>query len=54
MRGTENAYKFWSEYLKGKDRLEDGGLDQRVILKWILGKYDGRVWDQINLARDRS
>jgi hypothetical protein len=32
--------KFWSENLKGKDHLEELGVDRKVVLKWILGK----VW----------
>jgi hypothetical protein len=31
-----NAYKM--EYMKGKDHLEDLGLDSRIILKLILKK----------------
>jgi len=36
--------KFWSENLKGRDHAEDLGVDGRIILEWILGKYGGRVW----------
>jgi hypothetical protein len=28
--------KFWSENPKVKDHLEDGGIDGKVILLWIL------------------
>jgi hypothetical protein len=29
---------FWSENPKGRECLEDLGVDGRVILEWILGK----------------
>jgi hypothetical protein len=29
---------FWVEGLKGRDRSEDLGVDEKIILKWILGK----------------
>ena len=24
--------------------MEDSGVDERIILKWILEKWDGRAW----------
>jgi hypothetical protein len=29
---------YWSENLKGRDHLEDLGIDEKIILEWILGK----------------
>jgi hypothetical protein len=33
--------------------LEDAGVDGRIILKWILEKWDGGT-DGIDLAQDRD
>jgi hypothetical protein len=33
--------KSWSEILKGRDHLENAGVDERTILKWILWKQGG-------------
>jgi hypothetical protein len=33
-----NAYKNWSENLKGRDYLEDLNVSGKIILEWILGK----------------
>jgi hypothetical protein len=33
-----------AENLKGRDHLEDLGIDGR-ILEWILGKQGGKVWN---------
>jgi hypothetical protein len=35
---------FSFENLKGRGHSEDVGVDGRIILEWILGKYGGRVW----------
>jgi hypothetical protein len=32
------------ENLKGRNHLEDLGFNEGIILKWILGKYGGKVW----------
>jgi hypothetical protein len=29
---------FWFENQKGRDHLEDLGIDGKIILEWILGK----------------
>jgi hypothetical protein len=36
--------QFWLESLKEGDDLEDLGVDERIILKFILRKWGGRVW----------
>jgi hypothetical protein len=30
--------KFWSDNMKGKDHMEDIGVDRKIILEWIFGK----------------
>jgi len=42
---------FWVENLKGRDHLEDLGVDGRIILEWLLGREDV---DWIRLALHRS
>jgi len=36
--------RFWLENLKGRDHLEDLGVDGRIILGWILRKKGGTLW----------
>jgi hypothetical protein len=36
--------KFWAENLKGKDHWEDLCVDEKIILEWILGRQDGKLW----------
>jgi len=36
--------KFWSENLEGKDHSEDIGVDGKILLRWMFGKHDGKVW----------
>jgi hypothetical protein len=43
-RMGEMHAEFWSENLKGGHRSEDLGVDGRIILKCILGKWGGNVW----------
>jgi len=36
--------KFLSENLKGRDHSEDVGLDGKIILEWMLEKWDRKLW----------
>jgi hypothetical protein len=44
MRETRNAYGVWPENLKGKDYLDDLGVDGRIILKSVLMKNYVKMW----------
>jgi len=35
---------FQSENLHARDNLEDLGVNERMILEWMLEKYGGEVW----------
>jgi len=45
--------RFWWENLREIDNLEDPGIDRRIMLRWILRKWDGSM-DWIDLAQDRD
>jgi len=38
--------KFWLEIFKGREHLEDLGIDGKIILEWILDKFGGKVWTE--------
>jgi hypothetical protein len=37
------AYRILAQKPEGKDHLEDVGVDERIMLKFILNKWDGRL-----------
>jgi len=36
---------FWWGNLKEREHLEDQGVDERIILRWIFRKWDGMAWN---------
>ena len=43
--GRGEAYTgFWCRNLRERDHLGDPGVDGRIILRWIYGKWDVGVW----------
>ena len=41
-RGREEVHTgFWWGDLKERDHLKNAGVDERIILKWIIQKWDG-------------
>jgi hypothetical protein len=48
MEEVRNAYKIYSEFVKGIDHFGDMALDERKVLKQILEKYDLKVWSALN------
>jgi hypothetical protein len=35
---------FWWGNLRERDHLEDPGIDERIMLRWIFRKCDVRAW----------
>jgi hypothetical protein len=35
---------FWWGNMEDRGHLEDVGPDAKIILKWILAKWDARAW----------
>lgn len=44
MGDIRNAYKIFSDNLKGRDHMKDQGVGGRIILKSTLGKLGFEVW----------
>jgi hypothetical protein len=40
MGGEERRIEFWWGNMRDTDQLGDPGVDERIILRWIFGKWD--------------
>jgi hypothetical protein len=50
--GRGEAYTgFWWGNLRGRDHLEDPGVDVRIKLRWIFRNWDVGVWTGMNWLR---
>jgi hypothetical protein len=54
MGEMRSAYKVFVRKPEGRDYLEGIGIDGRIILKWILGKYDRKLRTEFNWRRIRT
>ena len=45
---------FWWGNLRESNHLEDPGIDESIILRWIFRNWDGGGMDWIDLAQDRD
>jgi len=45
---------FWWGNLRERDHLGDPGVNGRIILRWIFGKWDGGGMDWIDVAHNRD
>ena len=44
MREKRGIYRVWCENLRERVRMEDPGVNGRIILRWIFRKWDEGVW----------
>ena len=53
-RKGEVCTRFWWGNLRERDYWGDQDVDGRIILRWILRKWEGVVGDWMELAQDRD
>jgi len=42
---------FWWGNMRERDHCGDAGVDERIILRWILRKWDVRAWTRSSWLR---
>ena len=45
MREKRGLYRFWCGNLRIRVRMEDPGVDGRIIIRWIFRKWDEGLWN---------
>ena len=50
---SRGVYRIWLGNLRERDHLKDTGIDRRIILRWIFGKWGGGM-DWIDLVQNRD
>ena len=53
-RKGEVCTRFWWGNLRERDHWGDQSVDGRIILRWIFRKWEGVVFDWMELAKDRD
>jgi hypothetical protein len=54
MGDRRGAYRVFVGRSKGKNHLENLGIDEGIILKWILKKWDWEVWTALIWLRTET
>ena len=44
MGERRDVYRVWWGKLRERDHLEDPGIDERIVLRWIFMKWDVWAW----------
>ena len=54
METGRGAYRVVVVKQREEDYLEDSGVDWRIILRWIVRKWDGEAWTGLIWLRTRT